>query len=89
MNGEGGIRTLDSLIGYTRFRDGPVQPLRHLSNEAYYTVLTCAGKSPIFPPLCLSPFWVNWTTAESAMYLMCPGQFYATLKTKRAQAKGH
>ncbi len=46
--GEGGIRTLDSLIGYTRFRDGPVQPLRHLSNVVYYNALSCRRKSPIF-----------------------------------------
>ena len=31
FGGEGGIRTPDTLLRYTRFPGGPVQPLLHLS----------------------------------------------------------
>ena len=35
--GEGGIRTHGGDKPHNGFRDRPFQPLRHLSNAAYYT----------------------------------------------------
>jgi hypothetical protein len=55
--GEGGIRTLDSGLGYNRLAGGPIRPLWHLPigrqlslSRGNYFIVVMAGGEGIEPP---------------------------------------